>query len=102
MVDALDESLPLTNILNIALIMTNSQYRKTQLFATSREYAEIRRTMSAIAEPLSFTNPLIESDIGSPGVPPQALLDVLYRVQEREQKDDYYLDLCKIDLLFFF
>lgn len=64
MIDALDESWPLTHILSfLQFVMTNNQYSKIQLFATSREYAEIRRTMSAIAEPLSLSSRLVESDI---------------------------------------
>ena len=64
MVDALDESRPPENMLNLLqLIVTDDRLRKIQLFATSREYTEIQRTMLGIAKPLSLSNPLVESDI---------------------------------------
>jgi hypothetical protein len=64
MVDALDESRPRENILKLLRnLIHDNRFRNIQLFATSRLYAEIERTMSAIAEPLSLSNPWVESDI---------------------------------------
>ena len=66
MVDALDESRPRENILNLLHdFITDNRFSNIQLFATSREYTDIRRAMSNISTPLSLSNPLVESDIKS-------------------------------------
>lgn len=64
MVDALDESLNRQNILALLqTLVTDDRFNNIQLFVASRDYIEIRRTMSSIFEPLSLSNSLVETDI---------------------------------------
>ncbi|PVH69859.1 hypothetical protein DL98DRAFT_661450 [Cadophora sp. DSE1049] len=64
MVDALDESQPREHLLKILHdIVTDQRFDRIQLFATSRDYIDIRRTMSGISQPLSMSNCLVEADI---------------------------------------
>ncbi|KAM5377938.1 hypothetical protein ACJZ2D_004842 [Fusarium nematophilum] len=64
MVDALDESQSRENLLHLLQeLIQDDRFRKLQLFATSREYLDIKQTMCAIAEPLSLSNHWVEADI---------------------------------------
>jgi hypothetical protein len=64
MIDAIDESLRRENVLQLLhILVTDYRFGKIQLLATSRDYIDIRRTMSGISQTLSLSNPLVESDI---------------------------------------
>lgn len=63
-IDALDESESRANLLALLERLTiETRFAKIQLFATSREYEDIRRKMSSISQPLSMSNPFVEADI---------------------------------------
>jgi hypothetical protein len=63
-IDALDETHLRENLLRaLRTLMSDDRFRSIQLLTTSREYAEIQRTMLEIAEPLPMSNPLVEADI---------------------------------------
>jgi hypothetical protein len=63
-IDALDESQSRDQILALLeMLVTQTRFSKIQLFATSREYAEIKSKMQGIAQPLSMSNPFVEADI---------------------------------------
>ena len=63
-IDALDESQPRVRLLALLeRFIIEPRFAKIQLFATSREYEDIRRKMSSISQPLSMSNPFVEADI---------------------------------------
>ena len=63
-IDALDESQPRARLLQLLeRFTTEPRFAKIQLFATSREYEDIRRKMTKMAQPLSMSNPFVEADI---------------------------------------
>ena len=64
-VDALDESQPRENLLDILQIIVNDYVRfgKIKLLATSWEYVSIKRVMLRILTPLSMSNSFVVEDI---------------------------------------
>lgn len=63
-IDALDESQQRHNLLRVVnVLVTHPRFRKIQLLATSREYADIELTMDGISQSISMTNPFVEEDI---------------------------------------
>lgn len=63
-VDAVDESQQRESLLAVlADLATVPRYSKIQLLVTSREYLDIKETMSGISQPLSMSNPHVEADI---------------------------------------
>jgi hypothetical protein len=65
-VDALDESLPRDNLLKVLRdLVTDLQFQKIQVLASSREYIDIETTMEAISVAVSMSNPFVEEDIRS-------------------------------------
>ena len=63
-IDALDESHQREGFLQVVdRLVESPQLTKMQLLATSREYAEIERTMGRIAIPLSMSNRFVAEDI---------------------------------------
>ncbi|KAJ4245002.1 hypothetical protein NW762_014208 [Fusarium torreyae] len=64
MVDAIDESKPYEHLLALLQeFITNDEYRKIQLFTTSRQYSTIRQTMTDFSESLSLSNTWVQEDI---------------------------------------
>ncbi|KAF4962594.1 hypothetical protein FSARC_9372 [Fusarium sarcochroum] len=64
MVDALDESQPHEDLLTfLQQLITGNEYRKIQLFTTSRQYTTIEKIMLKFSEPLSLSNPWVQEDI---------------------------------------
>lgn len=63
-IDALDESQTRNNILALlGTLVTEERFSKIQLFATSREYEDIKSKMLSISRPLSMSNSFVEADI---------------------------------------
>jgi len=63
-IDALDESQHRHNLLSVFnVLVTDSRFRKIQLLATSREYADIELKMDGVSQSLSMTNCFVEEDI---------------------------------------
>ena len=64
MVDAIDESNPRESLLELlADITIDPLFRKIQLFATSRRYADIESAFKAVSSPISMCNPVVDEDI---------------------------------------
>ncbi|KAM7192866.1 hypothetical protein V8F20_008663 [Naviculisporaceae sp. PSN 640] len=62
--DALDESHDRHNLLDtLQLFCTDQKYGRIQLLVTSREYVDIARVLTRIAQPLSMSNPQVAEDM---------------------------------------
>lgn len=62
--DAVDESQNRTHLLSLLrTIATEERFSRIQLLTTSRQYEDIKTTMSHISQPLSMSNPCVEADI---------------------------------------
>jgi len=65
-VDALDESLPRENLLEVLRdLVTDVRFQKIQVLASSREYIDIELILEAISVSVSMSNPFVEEDIRS-------------------------------------
>ena len=63
-VDALDESMPRTGLLELLeTLATDSRFQKLQILATSRKYLEIESILSRISTPISMSNEEVDKDI---------------------------------------
>jgi len=63
-IDALDESQYWGHLISLLEILTSEgRFCKIQLFATSRQYDDIRARMSRMSQPLSMCNSFVEADI---------------------------------------
>ena len=63
-IDAIDESQSRKNILRVLRdFMIEPRFKKIQLLASSREYADIEQIMGTISTPVSMAHPSVEDDI---------------------------------------
>ena len=63
-VDALDESIPRDDLLQILrTLASDPRFKKIQLLVSSREYIDIEKVMEEFSVPVSMANPYVEEDI---------------------------------------
>jgi len=63
-IDALDESQGLDNLLNLLYTLSTQQpFRNLKILATSRLIGDIQRTLETLGQNVSMSNPLVDRDI---------------------------------------
>lgn len=64
MIDAIDESMPYTNLLaTLRSLMTEQRFDKLRLLVTSRQYLDIEQCIKPCAVSLPMSNSLVEEDL---------------------------------------